>query len=109
MTDNNAPPSPIPHLPRPEPRVWVISSGDSPIGISLARQILENGDCVVAGLVPTYFPRDERRLERFREFLGEVDANGEDNWKARFRPVVLDIRSVFFFPRVSVCCGLLKE
>ncbi|OXV11649.1 hypothetical protein Egran_00594 [Elaphomyces granulatus] len=103
MTDNNAPPSPIPHLPRPEPRVWVISSGDSPIGISLARQILENGDCVVAGLVPTYFPRDERRLERFRGFLGEVDANGEDNWKARFRPVVLDIRMM------SACQAAIAE
>jgi hypothetical protein len=98
MTDNNAPPSPGSHLPRLEPRVWVISSGDSPIGISLAKQVLENGDFVVAGLAPSYFPRDEheRRLERFKEFLGEVDGNSEDQWKARLRPVFLDIRLVFF-------------
>jgi hypothetical protein len=101
MTDNNAPPSPGSHLPRPEPRVWVISSGDSPIGISLAKQILENGDFVVAGLAPSYFPRDEheRRLERFKEFLCEVDVNSEDQWKARLRPVFLDVRLVYLLKK----------
>jgi hypothetical protein len=70
----------------------MISSGDSPIGISLARQILTHGDYVVAGLVPSSLECNGYRLERFGKFLTEVDSNSEHRWKARFKPIVFDFR-----------------
>lgn len=79
--------------PHAERRVWLISSGDSPIGLHLARQLLAHGDCVVSGLVPSDLLRDERRRDYFHDFLAEVESNHEANsWKDRFRPVMLDIR-----------------
>ncbi|KAL1970292.1 hypothetical protein VTN77DRAFT_5452 [Rasamsonia byssochlamydoides] len=95
MTDSGpSPSSPRSHFPsHSEPRVWLISSGDSPIGLSLARQLLAHGDCVVSGLVPSNLLRDENRRNQFQAFLAEVERN-EDDWKARFRPVMLDIRKM---------------
>jgi NAD(P)-dependent dehydrogenase (short-subunit alcohol dehydrogenase family) len=76
-----------------ERRVWLISSGDSPIGLYLARQLLAHGDCVVSGLVPSDLLRDERRRDYFHDFMAEVESNHESNsWKDRFRPVMLDTR-----------------
>ncbi|KAL1987164.1 hypothetical protein VTN96DRAFT_4770 [Rasamsonia emersonii] len=96
MTDSGpSPSSPRSHFPtHSEPRVWLISSGDSPLGISLTRQLLAHGDCVVSGLVPSNLLRDENRREQFEDFLAEVERNKEDDWKVRFRPVMLDIRKM---------------
>lgn len=73
-------------------RVWLVSSGDGPIGLSVVRQILAHGDCVVSGVVPSNVVRDENRRTYFDDFLAEVEANEERGWKSRFRVFVLDIR-----------------
>lgn len=89
-----------------ERRVWLISSGDSPIGISLARQLLAHGDCVVCGLIPSNLLRDENRRDQFEAFLEDV----ERRWKERFRAVILDIRSAL--PVISVimfCDSLVRH
>ncbi|OAL75481.1 hypothetical protein A7D00_1080 [Trichophyton violaceum] len=78
------------------PRVWLFSSGDSPIGISLARQILAHGDYVVCGRCPADSERENPRVTAFEDFLEELD-NAEpgqetSGWKERFDVVNLDIR-----------------
>lgn len=86
---------PIPDPSRPqfpshaEPRVWVITAGDSPIGKSLTRQILAHGDYVLAGLAYSNLERDECRRDGFEAFMAEVESQG---WTARLKPVPLDIR-----------------
>ncbi|GAD91525.1 short-chain dehydrogenase, putative [Paecilomyces variotii No. 5] len=94
MTDNPpSPTSPRSHFPsHSEPRVWVISSGDSPIGISLARQILAHGDHVVAGLVPQHRERDEIRRQQFQAFLEEVETHDDEGWRHRLKGIELDLR-----------------
>ncbi|EFE38342.1 hypothetical protein TRV_07000 [Trichophyton verrucosum HKI 0517] len=78
------------------PRVWLFSSGDSPIGISLARQILAHGDYVVCGRCPADSERENPRVTAFENFLEELE-NAEpgqeiSGWKERFDVVNLDIR-----------------
>ncbi|KAL1960029.1 hypothetical protein VTO42DRAFT_201 [Malbranchea cinnamomea] len=77
--------------PHDGPRVWVLSSGDSPIGISVTRQLLEHGDYVVAGVKHPNSDREDPRTADFEVFLEEVVAS---DWKGRLKPVTLDIRSV---------------
>jgi hypothetical protein len=74
------------------PRVWLLTSGDSPIGISLARQVLNHGDFVVSGIIPGEFEKDGTRSEEFKSFLSEVGRRSGDGWKERLRIVALDIR-----------------
>ncbi|KAH3982550.1 hypothetical protein HBI82_017770 [Parastagonospora nodorum] len=82
-----------PHFPpHNAPRVWFITRGVSPIAIALARQVLEHGDYVVAGVVPTEFEKKEGQSEDFRNFLEEVKRT--DRWRERLRVVVLDARVV---------------
>ena len=73
------------------PRVWLLTSGDSPIGISLARQSLEHGDYVVAGVLTVELNRDGPRGEEFKAFLAEVTKKG---WRERLRVVGLDAKYV---------------
>lgn len=85
----------IPQLrfpPHSDRRVWLISSGDNPIGLNVARQVLAHGDCVVSGVVPSNIVRDENRRTYFEDFLAEVERNEEHGWKDRFRTFLLDIR-----------------
>ncbi|KAH4271241.1 hypothetical protein HBH70_019000 [Parastagonospora nodorum] len=82
-----------PHFPpHNAPRVWFITRGVSPIAIALARQVLEHGDYVVAGVVPTEFEKKEGQSEDFRNFLEEVKRT--DRWRERLRVVGLDARVV---------------
>ena len=74
------------------PRVWLITSGDSPVGTSLARQALEHGDYVVSGIIQAEFEADEGRSHEFKSFLAEVGRN--NGWKERLKIVALDIRYV---------------
>jgi NAD(P)-dependent dehydrogenase (short-subunit alcohol dehydrogenase family) len=95
MTDENetVPESPKSHFPsHAEPRTWLISSGDTPIGLALARNILSHGDRVVAGLVQANLLRDENRRHLFQAFMAEVENSDGGAWKPRFRAVMLDIR-----------------
>lgn len=73
-----------------EPRVWLITAGDSPIGLSVARQVLAHGDYAFLGLAHTALERDERRRDEFDAFLDEVGQH--DGWAQRMKTVPLDIR-----------------
>ncbi|KAF1990176.1 NAD(P)-binding protein [Aulographum hederae CBS 113979] len=65
------------------PRVWFITNGASPVGIGVARQVLEHGDFVVAGVLPEELDKtngnDHGRAEDFKAFLDEVRAKGDGN------------------------------
>ncbi|OGE51055.1 hypothetical protein PENARI_c014G11970 [Penicillium arizonense] len=100
-----------------EPRVWVITAGDSPIGISVARQVLAHGDYAFLGLAHTALERDERRRREFDAFLAEVEGHRAEGWERRMKTVPLDIRmmgecqaviadAVATFGRVDIllCC-----
>ncbi|CAI7653477.1 unnamed protein product [Penicillium glandicola] len=99
-----------------EPRVWLITAGDSPIGLSVARQVLAHGDFAFLGLAHSALERDERRRDEFDAFLAEVEHHG-DGWAKRMKTVPLDIRmmgecqavvadAVATFGRVDIllCC-----
>ena len=80
-----------PHFPpHNAPRVWFITRGVSPIAIAVARQVLEHGDYVVAGVVPIEFEKREGQSDDFRAFLEEV--KGAERWRERLRVVGLDAR-----------------
>lgn len=74
-----------------EPRVWLITAGDSPIGLSVARQVLAHGDYAFLGLAHSALEPDERRRDEFEAFLAEVEHHG-DGWAQRMKTVPLDIR-----------------
>lgn len=78
--------------PHTEPRVWLITAGDSPIGISVARQVLAHGDYALLGLAHSVLERDERRRNGFDSFLAEVEEHRDEGWKQRMKAVPLDIR-----------------
>jgi len=96
MTDNH----PSPDYSRPqfpahnEPRVWVITAGDSPTGISVTRQILAHGDYALVGLAHSNLDRDECRRDAFQAFLAEVESHSDEGWGKRLKSVPLDIRCV---------------
>lgn len=75
-----------------EPRVWLITAGDSPIGISVARQVLAHGDYVLLGLAHSVLERDQRRQDGFEAFLAEVEEHHDEGWTQRMKAVPLDIR-----------------
>ncbi|RMJ25478.1 hypothetical protein PHISP_03670 [Aspergillus sp. HF37] len=94
MTDNQLPPEySRPQFPNHhEPRVWVITAGDSPIGTSVTRQILAHGDCALVGLVHSSLDRDECRREGYDAFLEEVEEHSDEGWGQRLKTVPLDFR-----------------
>lgn len=101
MTEILSPPAasisrPSSHFPaRNGPRVWIISAGDSPIGISLARQLLEHGDHVVAGITPLHGDSEDPPRADFEAFLAEITAGGNgDIQRGTLQPVELDVRCV---------------
>lgn len=79
-----------------EPRVWLITAGDSPIGLSVARQVLSHGDYAFLGLAHTALERDECRRGQFDAFLAEVKDHHADGWGQRLKTVPLDIRCVLY-------------
>jgi NAD(P)-dependent dehydrogenase (short-subunit alcohol dehydrogenase family) len=54
--------------------------------------VLEHGDYVVAGVMPTEFEKREGQSEDFRNFLEEVKRT--ERWRERLRVVGLDARVV---------------
>ncbi|KAH7555032.1 hypothetical protein BM1_07693 [Bipolaris maydis] len=89
-SSSSKPPRPkSPHFPpHNAPRVWFITRGVSPIAIALARQVLEHGDYVVAGVMPVEFEKRERQVDDFRTFLQDVKQT--DRWREHLRVVALD-------------------
>lgn len=79
-----------------EPRVWLITAGDSPLGISVARKILAHGDYAVLGLAHSVLDRDQRRRDGYEGFLAEVQAHRDEGWEERMHAIPLDIRCVVF-------------
>lgn len=112
MTDNlSSPPAasssgPSSHFPAHDgPRVWVLSAGDSPIGISLTRQLLAHGDHVVAGITPSNEHTEDPRRADFDAFLDEVSNEGDENGsRGRLEPVELDIRCVSY-----ITCSVVRR
>ncbi|KAI4651194.1 uncharacterized protein J4E79_009393 [Alternaria viburni] len=94
LSASSKPPRPkSPHFPpHNAPRVWFITRGASPIAIALARQVLEHGDYVVAGVMPLEFEKREGQSEDFRTFLEDVKQT--DRWREHLRVVGLDSRVV---------------
>lgn len=82
-----------PHFPpHNAPRVWFITRGVSPIAIALAKQVLEHGDYVVAGVIPVEFEKSEGQIDDFKAFLEEVKST--ERWRERLRVVGLDARVI---------------
>ncbi|PKY06798.1 NAD(P)-binding protein [Aspergillus campestris IBT 28561] len=75
-----------------EPRVWLITAGDSPTGISVARQVLAHGDYVYLGLAHFSLERDECRREGFEAFQAEIESHRDEGWPDRTKTAPLDIR-----------------
>lgn len=71
-----APPKIPQYPPHNAPRVWFMTDGLAPIAISLSRYLLEHGDYVVAGTLPSEF--EAARGEGLRNFMGEVAREGRD-------------------------------
>ena len=75
-----------------EPRVWLVTSASSPIGIAVSRELLKHGDFLVAGVKSIELSDEEDEDERgedFDRFREEVIAEG---WDHRHRVVGLDER-----------------
>ena len=90
MANGTAPPHAAPQFPTHNaPRVWLLTSGESPIGISTARQVLEHGDYVVSGILQAEFENDGARSQEFKSFLADVGSHV--GWKERLKVVALDI------------------
>ncbi|EXJ83701.1 hypothetical protein A1O1_07325 [Capronia coronata CBS 617.96] len=93
MANGGSAPTPTPQFPTHNaPRVWLITSGDSPVGISVSRQVLDHGDYVVSGIIQSEFESDSPRGQQFKRFLSEVVR--ENGWKDRMKIVPLDVRIV---------------
>lgn len=91
MANGASAPTPAPQFPTHNaPRVWLLTSGASSIGISIARQVLDHGDYVVSGIIQAEFENDDARTQEFKSFLSEVARS--NGWKDRLKIVALDIR-----------------
>ncbi len=88
--DNYDQPRQLQIPPHSRPRVWFVTACNSPIGLALARLLIENGDHVVAGLLPTEYEIPNDRSIQFKGFLEEVGQNNE--WRSRMKVVGFDIR-----------------
>ncbi|KAL8826831.1 MAG: hypothetical protein Q9170_007255 [Blastenia crenularia] len=75
-----------------EPRVWFLSSGSSPIGIALSRQLLAHGDHVVHGARPGEISNPSNyRAAEFANFWTE-EVLMKEGWKERAKAIELDER-----------------
>lgn len=75
-----------------EPRVWLLSSGASPIGIALSRQLLAHGDSVVFGRAPKELSdANSYRAVDFATFW-EEEVLVKEGWKDRAKMIGLDGR-----------------
>jgi NAD(P)-dependent dehydrogenase (short-subunit alcohol dehydrogenase family) len=88
-------------LPLTSSKVWLLTDGLSPLAVSLTRRLLENGDCVIAGIAPEDF--SSPRATFLKELLHECDGQSGNQfdedldesdrpWKERLKLVNLDIR-----------------
>lgn len=69
---------------------WLLSGANSPIAISLTRQLLERGDKVVAGVPHSSNKDRDPFLTELRVFSDEV--KNQANINANFKVLFYDIR-----------------
>lgn len=93
MANGNPPAGP--HFPLSNsPRVWLVTSGDTSVGISLMRQILDHGDFLVVGIDQGAFESDSYKSKGFKEVLAEISHHTfRKDWKDRLKVVALDLSS----------------
>ncbi|KAL8967228.1 MAG: hypothetical protein Q9197_005546 [Variospora fuerteventurae] len=84
---------PAPQFPaHQEPRVWLLSSGASPIGVALARQLLAHGDHVIFGTKAKEISEsNSQRAADFSAFWTE-EVLVKEGWKGRAEVIGLDGR-----------------
>ncbi|KAL8919773.1 MAG: hypothetical protein Q9172_004827 [Xanthocarpia lactea] len=75
-----------------EPRVWLLSSGASPIGIALSRQLLAHGDLVVFGARPSDTSDTLAGPGADFTMFWTKEVLVTEGWKNRARVVALDGR-----------------
>lgn len=76
------------------PRVWIISSADTPVGISLLRKIMVHGDFLIAGIDQAAFENNSYKSKGFKEVLSEIaEQPARKDWRARLKVIALDLRS----------------
>ncbi|KAJ9657349.1 hypothetical protein H2198_004360 [Neophaeococcomyces mojaviensis] len=76
------------------PRVWIVSSADTPVGISLLRKVLDHGDFLVAGIDQAAFENGSYKSKGFKEVLTEIAEHpSRKDWRTRMKVVALDLRS----------------
>ena len=73
-----------------QPRVWLITSASSPIGIAVSRELLQHGDCLIAGVKST--GRSEVHGEQSPEFASFWEEAVAKGWNNRCSVVGLDER-----------------
>ncbi|KAI6251224.1 Oxidoreductase, partial [Erysiphe necator] len=84
-------------LTRSSPRVWLLTSGLSPISIRLIRKLLDNGDYVAAGLRPIEIDsKDEEISNEYCELVLECQSERRkaQGWKDRFRGIRCEARAI---------------
>ncbi|KAI9822249.1 MAG: hypothetical protein M1832_003072 [Thelocarpon impressellum] len=74
--------------PHDEPRVWLLTSGSSPLAVALATQLVRHGDCVALGLPSEESGRDDDRNAALEALL----EGGPEEQRSRLMVVDLDIR-----------------
>ncbi len=72
------------------PRVWFLTALNSAIAIALARELLDHGDRVAAGVSPLELEKDEAKDLELLGLLDDVKEN--ESWSSRFRVLALDTR-----------------
>ena len=74
--------------PHPNPRVWFLTSGTSPVAIALARQLLAHGDYVAAGARVEDLNGEDDRFDELKSLVAEA----EEGQPSRFKVIQVDIR-----------------
>src|SRR3954462_1932902 len=76
------------------PRVWVVSSADTPVGIGLLQRVLDHGDFLVAGIDQAAFETNSYQSKGFKRVVTEIaHYPSRKDWRARLKVVGLDLRS----------------
>lgn len=83
MTSPTPNPPPLQFPPHSHPRVWLITAISSPVGVALARQLLNHGDYIIGGVKSRV---SERNDETFWEEIGKGP------WRSKCKILILDER-----------------
>ena len=81
-----------PHFPsnNDKPRVWVLTAAESPVAVAVARQLLDHGDKVLAGIHPALLSRQDERTFELQKLTDELEER--DEARSRFKISAYNIR-----------------